>query len=198
MANRSEVIAIFICPDKGEPMQEFDSVRAIAGRGLEGDRYAEGKGAYSKSKRVTTRHASLIAIEAIDAANYENGTDFLPSDTRRNIVTSGIDLNSLVGQEFTVGEVSMKGVELCDPCARPSALSGKKGFEPAFQNRGGLRAEVLTDGLIRKGDTFSVQIGPRHVPQQQKDGTNLMVPDHTGSVADHVAAIREQMAKLSN
>ena len=142
------VTAIFITSDKGLPMQSQDTVHAIAGVGLAGDRYARGTGAYSKSKRETIRHVSLVSEEAIKEANKENGTNFTPRETRRNIVTRGIDLNELVGQEFYVGNVRMRGVELCDPCARPSALSHKPGFEPAFRQRGGLRAEILSDGDI--------------------------------------------------
>jgi MOSC domain-containing protein YiiM len=148
------VTAIFISPDKGIPMQSQERINAIAGIGLEGDRYARGTGAYSKSKREVIRHVSLVSQEAIDAANTANGTTFTAAETRRNILTEGIDLNELVGQEFSVGGVRMKGVGLCDPCARPSALSGKPGFEPAFRQRGGLRAEILTDGDIILGDTI--------------------------------------------
>lgn len=150
------VTAIFISPDKGIPMQAQTKVHAIAGKGLEGNRYARGTGAYSRSKREVIRHISLVSQEAIDAANAENGTTFTPAETRRNIVTQGIDLNGLVNQEFSVGGVRMRGVELCDPCARPSALSHKSGFEPAFRQRGGLRAEILSNGDIAVEDPIQV------------------------------------------
>lgn len=142
------VTAIFITSDKGVPIQSQQTVHAIAGVGLKGDRYARGTGAYSKSKREVIRHVSLISQEAIDGANAANGADFTAAETRRNIVTEGIDLNQLVGQEFSVGGVRMRGIELCDPCARPSVLSGKPSFEPAFRQRGGLRAEILSNGDI--------------------------------------------------
>ncbi|MCH7641592.1 sulfurase [Patescibacteria group bacterium] len=146
------VTLIFVSPDKGFPMQSVDEVEAIAGIGLAEDRYAEGKGAYSNSKRKTIRQVSLIELEAIGKANAEYWTAFSPQDTRRNILTSGIDLNSLVGKDFRVGEVKMRGVELCEPCDRPSKLSKKKGFNEAFQGRGGLRAEVLSSGTIYLSD----------------------------------------------
>ena len=142
------VILIFVSPDKGLPMQSVDWVEAAASTGLKGDRYAEGKGAYSNSKRKTIRQVSLIEMEAIGRANAEKGTAFTPRDTRRNILTSGIDLNALVGCKFKIGDVEMLGVELCEPCDRPSNLTGKKGFNEAFQERGGLRAEILTSGII--------------------------------------------------
>lgn len=146
-----KVLFIYTCPDKGQPMQAKIQVNAIAGIGLEGDRYALGIGAWSKA-RVTVRHVSLIAVEAIAAANDELETPFSPWETRRNIVTEGIDLNGLVGKCFTVGGVDMRGVELCDPCARPSKLAGKADFEEAFRERGGLRAEILSSGTISVGD----------------------------------------------
>ncbi len=131
-------------------MQSADTVQAIAGVGLEGDRYANETGAFSKGKAEKVRHVTLIESEAIA------GSDFLPSETRRNLVTTGVDLNPLVGQEFQVGSVRMRGTELCDPCARPSKLSDKPGFKDSFENKGGLRAEILNDGTIQRGDEIQV------------------------------------------
>ena len=150
-----QVLAIYVCPDKGLDMKRIDSVKAIKGIGLEGDRYALNKGVYSKSK-PKIRHVSLIAIEAIETANKGLKKPFYPSDTRRQIVTEGIDLNSLIGKEFKVGDVIMRGTELCDPCRRPSILSKKPGFETAFFGRGGLRAEVLSSGVICTGDPINL------------------------------------------
>lgn len=140
---------------KGVPMVKVAEVKALEGVGLEGDRYAEGKGAYSNSKRKTIRQVSLIAREAIEEANRLFSTDFTSQETRRNIVTEGIDLNSLVGEEFSVGEVKMRGIELCEPCERPSNLIGKKGFKDTFEGRGGLRAEILSSGIIYEADTIT-------------------------------------------
>lgn len=152
----AEVINIYICLDKGLPMISVNSTTAIAGLGLSEDRYSTGKGAYSKSKIKKIRHVSLISIEAIEEANRELATPFLPEETRRNILTQGIDLNSLVGKEFTVGVVKMRGTELCDPCKRPSILAGKSDFDSAFENKGGLRAEILSDGEIKVGDEILI------------------------------------------
>ena len=96
--------------------------------------------------------------EAIDAANamllVREMPQFLPSDTRRNILTEGIDLNALVGVEFVFGSIVFRGTELADPCHRPSALIQKMGFKAVFEGRGGLRAEPLTDGELCIGDEF--------------------------------------------
>lgn len=139
---RGKITDIFIAPDKGEPMQSRERVRALAGWGLEGDRYAMGLGAFSSDKRQVIRHVTLIEEEAISES------DFSAEETRRNIVTRGINLNELIEVRFVVDEVWMRGVELCDPCGRPSKLSDKPGFKEAFDDRGGLRAEVLSSGII--------------------------------------------------
>ena len=152
----AHVLALYICPNQGMPMQFKTNVLALKGSGLDGDRYAQGKGAWSHAARTTIRHVTLIGQEAIEMANLELGlrdfAPFEPSETRRNILTSGIELNGLVGREFLVGVVLMRGVELADPCKRPSALVKKRGFDSAFIGRGGLRAEILTTGTILLGD----------------------------------------------
>lgn len=150
---------IYIAPDKGVPMQAVKHIGAFAFRGLAGDRYALGKGAYSKGTRQTVRDVTLLACEDIAAANASAGTDFTEAETRRNIITSGIDLEELVGCQFTIGVVEMLGIEPADPCGRPSKLSGKPDFKAAFAGRGGLRAQVLTSGLIAVGNTVAAQPG---------------------------------------
>lgn len=146
-----EIVAICIAPKAGEPMQRVKTATLQKGGGIVGDRYQLQIGAYSKSKRVTIRQLTFIEEEAIKAANAEFGTDFTHEDTRRCILTRGIDLNNLVGKVFKIGDVRVLGIELCDPCDRPSKLCGKPGFKEAFENRGGLRVEVLDDGDIEEG-----------------------------------------------
>ncbi len=143
---------IFISPAAGEPIQELQEVKAIEQLGLQGDRYAGERGAWSKSKRRVIRQVSLIEQEAVERANGTLEVPFLLQETRRNIVVSNFPLNGLVGKEFMVGNVWMRGVELCDPCQRPSKLAGKAGFEESFSGCGGLRAEILTTDIIRVGD----------------------------------------------
>jgi MOSC domain-containing protein YiiM len=152
------VVQIFICPDKGLPMQAVDEVLAIAGVGLQGDRYASGLGAWSTTRPGTIRQVSLISMEAIVAGNSEISVPFFPEETRRNIVVEGVDLNEWIGKCFVVGKTRMRGFELCDPCKRPAKVlkdnAGlvKSDFEKGYANRGGLRAEIERGGLIRVGD----------------------------------------------
>lgn len=155
---KGKVLQIFICPAAGDPMIEIPKVIALQGVGLEGDRCAGKQGAYSRSTRITVRDVSLIAVEAMQEANLELDPPFTPQETRRNIVTQGVSLNDLVGKHFSIGKVKFYGVELCDPCKRPSALSGKPGFSEAFYRRGGLRASILTTGTVSAGDEISLEM----------------------------------------
>lgn len=152
----ASVVSLFVSPGIGQLMQTRTSVRAFAGRGLEGDRYERGEGSYSKLARVSARHISLIAREAIEASNeelVERGLiPFEPSETRRNIVVEGVDVYALLGNEFRIGTVRLRGSEPTLPCRIPSAVAGKTGFAEAYRNRGGVRAEVLSDGIISIGD----------------------------------------------
>ncbi|QWD65181.1 sulfurase [Polynucleobacter sp. MWH-UH2A] len=133
--------------------------------GIQGDRYANGKGAYSDTTPSKIRHLSLIAESGIAIANEwllagEEPT-FDASQTRRNIVISNMsadDLNLLVGKTFALGVLILKGVELCTPCERPAQLLGKPSFMDAFEGRGGLRAEIILAGEISVGDILRLQI----------------------------------------
>lgn len=155
----NQVVAIFIAPQKGEPMQTLEKVQAVAGLGLEGDRYASRAGAYSHTRRLTDfdRQATLISQRAVAQ------TAFSLAETRRNLALNSDPelLNGLAGKPFYIGDVEMKGVELCDPCNRPSVLSNKTGFLSAFDKCGGLRARILTDGVISCGDQLVIPERPR-------------------------------------
>lgn len=161
MEESPKLLAIQIAKDKGLPMQSRTEANVIED-GIEGDRYTTGKGAFSKSPphRNIDRHISLIQSEAIEAVRAEKNIDVTFADTRRNLLTIGIQLNDLVGKKFYIGEVLVEGVELCDPCGRPGILSGKEdvrnNFKDAFENRGGLRVRVLGTGKIRQGDEIKI------------------------------------------
>ena len=138
------VRAIFICPIARAPMVQVESVEAIAGVGLKGDRYAEGRGSYNRDA-IGKRQVTFIN------ANSFWGSDFTYASTRRNIVTEGVELMYLIGKSFTVGGLEFFGVKYCDPCMIPSKLSGIPGFKERFHELGGLIAEVRTSGLIIVG-----------------------------------------------
>jgi len=93
----------------------------------------------------------LIAVEATDAVALEGDVSIEPAATRRNVLTRGIDINELVGKRFRIGDVECEGVELCEPCAHLESMT-QPGVIKAFVHRGGLNADILSDGEIRVGD----------------------------------------------
>jgi len=148
---KGEVVAIFIAPEAELPMRGVSEVKAVPGKGLEGDRYFNGAGTYSNSPGPD-REVTLIEIEAVEAVRRDYGVPLEPHETRRNIVTKGVPLNHLVGKTFKVGGVLLKGLRLCEPCRHFEKLAGKPGALKALVHRGGLRAQILTEGVIRVGD----------------------------------------------
>jgi len=125
-----------------------DSARLVAGQGLEGDRYFLGKGSFSHW-RGTGRALTLVEAEALE----DVGLSFAAA--RRNVVTRGVDLNALVGVRFRVGEVECLGRRLCEPCRHLERLEGD-GLMRSLAGRGGLRADVLGEGLVTVGDPVVV------------------------------------------
>jgi MOSC domain-containing protein YiiM len=143
---------IFISDKAGEPMRAVPEVRAVAGKGLEGDRYFADAGTFSK-KKTPDRHVTLIEAEAIEALHRDYDIHLGPGEARRNLITRGVALNHLVGKEFAVGEVSLRGIKLCEPCAHLEKLT-REGVRAALVHRGGLRAEILVGGRVKVGDAI--------------------------------------------
>jgi GrpB-like predicted nucleotidyltransferase (UPF0157 family)/MOSC domain-containing protein YiiM len=143
---------IYIGTEATLPMTERWEVVALDGKGLEGDRYAEGRGTFS-NKPATGQHVTLVEAEAIEAVAKER--DIKPDVTRRNIVTRGVPLNHLVGAEFQVGEVVLRGMRLCEPCSHLGRLAGDDDLKTAFLHRGGLRAEIVRGGRIKVKDPIT-------------------------------------------
>src|SRR6266511_2303011 len=106
------VVSLHVAPEASAPMQTVSEVRAVPGRGLEGDRYFLETGFYSKTSSVGGREVTLIEV---DADGQTLGIKLTPAQTRRNIATSGVPLNHLVDREFRVGGVLMRGTRLCEP-----------------------------------------------------------------------------------
>ncbi len=150
---KGNVVAISITGEGSAPMQSVEQVKAIAGQGLEGDRYCSKNGSFSDNANTTGRQVTLIESEAIDAAVRDYKAEVEYKDTRRNIVTRGVPLNHLIGEEFQVGEVRMRGVRLNEPCSHLAGLTSDK-VKAGLVHRGGLRADILNDGTIRVGDAI--------------------------------------------
>ena len=150
-----EIVGIWVAPAEGAPMAARDEVRALAGKGLEGDRYAAEAGTYSGRRLEHAQRAvTLIEREAIEGACNEYGIELGEHETRRNLVTVGVALNHLVDREFSVGGVRMRGVDLSEPCTYLEGLT-RGGIRKALVHRGGLRAAILTDGPIHVGDRIA-------------------------------------------
>ena len=138
------VEAINIGPARTLPAP-VDRVEAHAGKGLLGNRYYFPEGA------GPGRALTLIAAEAIEAMAAEHGIEITGAESRRNVLTRGIDLNALVGRRFRVGTVECEGVELCEPCTHLESVT-QPGVIKGLAHRGGLNADILTDGTIAVGD----------------------------------------------
>ena len=143
--------AIYTAPEAKAPMQARETVRAVPGRGLEGDRYFYGEGAFSRWPGPR-REVTLIAAEALAEAEAAFDVAVTAGEHRRNLVVTGVPLTDLVKAEFVIGDVRMRGVRVCAPCKYLVRVTGQKEIFDALVGRGGLRAEVLTEGVIRLGD----------------------------------------------
>jgi MOSC domain-containing protein YiiM len=150
MTEQGNVISIHIAPTGAAPMKSVTTAQAVAGKGLEGDRYYSKLGTYS-NQAGSGRDVTLIEIEAIDALKRDYEVELDANRSRRNIVTQGVSLNHFVGKEFKVGHVVLRGTRLCEPCAHMEKLT-VKGAMRGLIHRGGLRADIVMGGTIKVGD----------------------------------------------
>jgi MOSC domain-containing protein YiiM len=153
MLRAATIVSIHMAAIGTAPMNSVTNARAVVGRGLEGDRYFNKAGTYSNDPG-SGRDITLIEIEAIEALRRDYQIELDPSQARRNIVTQGVALNHLVDREFKIGDVILRGTRLCDPCSHLEKLT-RKGVMRGLIHRGGLRAEIISDGTLRPGDTIS-------------------------------------------
>jgi MOSC domain-containing protein YiiM len=144
--------SIHIASQAAAPLQSLAEVLAIPGVGLEGDRYALKQGTFFKQPDPSVE-LTLIEAEAIEAAEKKHHLKLAPGETRRNLVTRGVPLNDLIGIEFRIGEVRVRGIRLSNPCSYLQRLTGKDVMQ-ALRNRGGLRAQILSQGIVRVGDSI--------------------------------------------
>ena len=147
------VVEILIAENPAQPAMRVERVRAIPGKGLDGDRYANGTGTFSHHPQRPDGELTLIQKEHLDAFSAATGITLSGPEARRNLVTVGVDLNALAGRSFKIGEVVIRGIRLCEPCdylakqTSPEILRG-------LVHKGGLRAQIVTAGEIRVGDSI--------------------------------------------
>ena len=143
-----------MAPSGAAAVQLHDQVQAVPGKGLEGDRYFEGAGTYSEQSNRPDRELTLIEVENIHVLKRDFGIELAAKDARRNIITRGVSLNDLVGVEFQIGDVTVRGLRLCEPCSHLEQLTGQSVME-GLLHKGGLRAQIITGGTIRVGDIIT-------------------------------------------
>ena len=144
---------IYVAPEPAGVLIEIPHIRVLAGAGIEGDRYYKANG--EPGQNIT-----LVEAEVIEAFNVHFGTRHELSCTRRNLVTRGVRLNLLVGKEFSVGSVRLRGVELCEPCIGLGNAMATEAVTPTavvkyLVHRAGIRADVLSSGTIAIGAELS-------------------------------------------
>lgn len=141
------VFEILIATSPDSRAQSMDRVHAVPSKGLEGDRYFLGVGTFSPRPQKPDFEITLIEQENVEQFAADLGRAFTAADARRNIVTRGVRLNELVGREFYVGAVRLRGMRLCEPCTHLV----KAGFPEILRgllHKGGLRAQILSEGPI--------------------------------------------------
>ena len=136
-------------------MQQVTTAELEAGKGIVGDRYHEEGGTFSKKLHgLPDKELTLIESEFIDAFNGEFDKSFGYGDFRRNVITRGIRLNDLVGKEFNIGKLRLRGIRLCEPCSHLASLLVPE-VVPGLLHKAGLRAQVLEGGTLSVGDELN-------------------------------------------
>ena len=149
------IVAIYIARAKGAAMEQLREAQINAGQGIVGDRYFTGTGTFSgNTQGPGDREITLIEAEEIDRFNAQQGYAFNHGELRRNIITRGVRLNELIDKEFQIGPVRLKGIRLCEPCAHLAGLVAPQVVK-AMVHRAGLRACILTNGMIRENDPIT-------------------------------------------
>ena len=144
-----KIVKLLISKDPKSNMLNVNQIVLEAGKGIFGDRYYNQEGTFSNKGEIEPdRDVTLIEIEKIDALNKEHNLDITAEDFRRNIVVSNCDLNSLVGKEFQIGEVVLKGLRLCEPCKYLSNKLDNEKVLSQMVHKAGLRAQIIKGGSI--------------------------------------------------
>ena len=153
------VLAIGVSAEAGGELHSVDVATLVAGQGIVGDRYYRRSGTFSeKLKKSKDWEVTLIEQEEVERFNGQQGTAFAAISFRRNIVTTGVRLNDLVGIRFRVGDAVLDGVRLCEPCAH---LGRQIGFDvvKSMVHRAGLRARIVSGADVRPGDLVTTGVG---------------------------------------
>ena len=168
------LLEIWLTPEAATPMRRVDSARLISGVGVEGDRYALGGGTWADYPDLE-KQVTLIDADAVAAVARETGSTLSPGDTRRNLVTRGLDLPSLVGTWFTVGDALLFGMKRCPPCTHLERLTGVRLIKPMV-HRGGINAAVFCGAVIEEGDVVRALTDSEAAERGAPTGADRPVP----------------------
>lgn len=153
------VVAIYVAESGAEPMRAVPEAALEAGCGIRGDRYHRQGGTFSRRDQIRPdQEITLVESEEIERFNEATGLALDLGATRRNVVTRGIRLNELVGRQFSLGAAVVEGIRLCEPCAHLAAIVSKEVL-PGLVHRAGLRARIVSGGVIRPADTIEAAAG---------------------------------------
>ena len=153
------VVALFTVDRRAAPMKKVEQLYALAGRGIEGDRYFLGTGTYSKSPEPG-RQVTLIKSEVLESLKNKLEINVKPEESRRNILTQGIEINDLIGTEFYVGTVRLRAHRITQPCLYLEKLLDQPGLYTELWDKGGISCEILSDGVIKERDIITAQYLP--------------------------------------
>lgn len=155
MTTNGHIVGIFTASQSRGAVSEQKAVQLQQGKGIVGDRHY-------KQRSAPENQLTLIEAESVDAFNAEHGLSIGAGDFRRNLITRGVQLNDFVGKEFSIGSVRLRGIELCEPCS----VIGKLLQQPSLSatqvirslvHKGGLRAQILNNGVVRQGDPITCE-----------------------------------------
>jgi len=151
------VVALFTADRRAAPMKKVEQLKAVAGQGIEGDRYFLGTGTYSK-KPEPGRQVTLIKSEVLESLRDKFQIIVKPEESRRNILTRGIEINDLIGTEFFVGPVRLRAHRITQPCLYLEKLLGQPGLYKELWDNGGISCEILSEGIIKEGDIITTSL----------------------------------------
>lgn len=150
MTWQGNVVSVHLATEAGAPMASPASIEAIAGKGVQGDRYCKGIGHFSHNKGAR-RQITLFESEVLETLLRDHNIELAPDECRMNIVTQGVPLTHLMHQRFKVGNAILRGLKLNEPCSRLNEVTGKRVIK-VLVHRCGLFAEILQNGVIQAGD----------------------------------------------
>jgi len=153
------VEGLYVAPAAGDDMQARESVEAVAGKGLRGDRYFDRTGSWNgddgRALPPEDRALTLIEAEALEVVERDEDIELDPGAHRRNVVTRNVAVDHLLDERFRLGEAVCEGVELCEPCAYLESIT-EDGVLSALIHRGGLNTRIVETGPVSVGDTVEV------------------------------------------